>query len=293
MARPCGHTRDNPNPDCQVCKMAAVNPLYSRRWDGIDPRAAPPPDRAEAVRLPSREAPPEPPKWSYGLTTVPMRRDALLPRTLASLASGGFPSPRLFVDGCSPALAASYESRFKLPVTARYPTIRTYGNWVLALAELYIREPAADRYAMFQDDFVTYPNLRKYLERCVYPEDGYWNLYTFRENEKLIPAPKREGWFRSNQLGRGAVALVFSRDAVLTLLTHQHMVERPTDPVKGWQAVDGGVVTALRNAGRYEYVHYPSLVQHTGLISSMRNVQQQLAGTFRGEKYDATELVRS
>lgn len=228
-------------------------------------------------------------KWAYGVTTVPQRRRDLLVRTLGSLRAAGFPEPRLFVDGERDP--RSWEDEFNLGVTARWPTIRTYGNWVLSLAELYIREPAAERYAVFQDDFVTYRNLRQYLESCKYPENGYWNLYTFPSNQALCPRGHR-GWYESNQMGRGAVALVFDRSVVLSLLTHQHMVERPMDAHRGHKAVDGGVVEAFRKMGGKEYVHNPSLVQHTGLVSSMGNKPHKLAESFCGEEFDAT-LLRS
>lgn len=232
--------------------------------------------------------------WAYGVTTVPSRRDSLLPRTLDSLKRAGFPSPRLFVDGCQPEYAGSWHDEFGLEVTTRWPTIRTFGNWTLGLAELYIREPHADRYAMFQDDFITYPNLRPYLEDCPYPEKGYWNLYTFPSNQTLCPKDeagnRREGWFLANQMGRGAVALVFDRLTVHTLLTHQHMVERPMDPRRGHRSIDGGIVTALRKAGWSEYCHNPSLVQHTGDISSMGNKPHKKAESWRGEEFDARKI---
>ncbi len=234
-------------------------------------------------------------KWAYGITTVPSRRESLFPRTLASLKLAGFDKPRLFVDG--DVDGSWYRSHgLGLEITCRYPAIRTYGNWILSLIELYIREPTADRYAIFQDDFVTYVNLREYLDKCIYPEKGYLNLYTFPSNQQLAPAGKT-GWYLSNQMGRGAVALVFSVGAVRTLLTNQasvdHLVERPQDAHRGHKAVDGGIVTALKKAEWKEYVHNPSLVQHTGIVSSMGNPQQLLAPSFRGENYNAMDLLKS
>lgn len=224
-------------------------------------------------------------EWAYGLTTVPQRRQTLLPRTLRSLEAAGFPTPRLFVDGDKDIV--SWEQEFHLEVTVRSTQIHTAGHWVLSLTELYIRQPLADRYVVFQDDFITYKNLRHYLERCEYPETGYWNLYTFPSNQKLA---EKVGWYLSNQFGRGAVALVFSRKAVVTLLTHQHIVERPQDINKGRRSIDGGIVTAFTKAGWKEWVHNPSLVQHTGVLSSMKNRPHPLAISFRGESFDANCL---
>src|SRR5688572_13834079 len=97
-------------------------------------------------------------RWAYGVTTVPKRRRDLLPRTLGSLAAGGFAAPWLFVDGCDEL--PGWRAEFVAPgraagVTCRYPLVRAYANWGLALGELWLRDPHADRYAVFQDDFVT------------------------------------------------------------------------------------------------------------------------------------------
>ncbi|MCK9569097.1 hypothetical protein M0R72_09155 [Candidatus Pacearchaeota archaeon] len=224
--------------------------------------------------------------WSYGVTTVPNRKNTLLPKTLASLAKAGFECPRLFIDG---AESNAEYAHLDLEITVRAPSIRTFGNWTLGLAELYIRNPNADRYAMFQDDFVTYRNLRSYLEQLPYPDRGYCNLYTFPRNQALCNGKK--GWCLSDQLGKGAVALVFNREAVLTLLCHEHMVNRPQDPKRGWRAIDGGIVTALKKAGWKEYIHNPSLVQHTGILSSMGNAKHQQAISFKGEGFDAMKLL--
>lgn len=240
-------------------------------------------------------------KWAYGVTTIRERLGDLLPRTLKSLAQAGFDNPHLFVDDMGSLqwgtlLSISSGSL----ITPRSPRIRTYGNWILSLAEMVIREPLAERYAIFQDDFVTYKNLRSYLEKCKYQRDGYWNLYTFPENQAKIPNdmhPDRKqsqqiGWFPSNQRGKGAVALMFSQDVVYKLLGSPHTWTRLRDPERGWQAVDGGVVTALAHQGIKEYVHNPSLVQHTGEVSSMGHPAQPLSMSFKGENFDALELLR-
>ncbi len=247
-------------------------------------------------------------KWQVGLTTVPSRRSDLLPRTLASLKAAGFPSPRLFVDGCNDG--PGWEREFGLGVTTRFPKLNVYGNWVLGLAELLVREPHADRYAMFQDDLVTCRGLREYLEGCEMPARGYLNLYTYAKNAAAIPAG-HQGWHPAAERGKGALGLVFTREAVLALLTHQdaaaHIVERPLHPTRGWRAVDGGVVDALRKAGWREFVHAPSLLQHVGQLSAMDKRRSSTgrgeghptydwgdrgsSPTFPGEDFDATSLL--
>lgn len=224
-------------------------------------------------------------QWAYGVTTFHTRvQNGLLKRTLGSLSQAGFDEPWLFIDGALPAGLPSYLDKYEM--VHRVPAIRIYGNFALGLYELYIRDPNAERYAMFQDDFVTCKNLRKYLEHCRYPDKGYWNLYTFPQNTKQF-----EGWYLSNQLGKGAVALVFDRETVLQLLGSRHWLERPQNPEKGWKAIDGGVVTALKKAGIKEYVHGPSLVQHIGETSTLGNRRHDLAPNFPGEAFDALEFL--
>lgn len=228
-------------------------------------------------------------RWAYGVTTVASRLTTLLPRTLDSLAHAGFDRPYLFVDGAwehqIPEDYKAYE------IACRNPPYRVHGNWVLSLYSLYLREPNVDRYALFQDDIVTCKNLRIYLEHCPFPPQGYWNLFTFRDNEQVV-SNRASGWYPSNQMGRGALALVFNKAGVQLLLTSRHMVERPLDPERGWKSIDGGVVTAMQKEGWTEYIHAPSLVQHTGEMSSIGpKVHETRAKTFPGEDFNAWSLV--
>jgi hypothetical protein len=253
-------------------------------------------------------------RWSYGVTTVPSRRDTLLPRTLRSLAAAGWPEPRLFVDGCGPQEWFAGLAGFPLERyahTFREPKVRTAGNWWLALVELYVRAPEAHRYAVFQDDLVGCRNLRAYLDACLYPADGYWNLLTFPSNHgpsahggrapSVFGEPERLGWAQGRSMsagpngpqnGRGAVALVFDRRAVVELLSSRKWVERAQDPHRGHKSVDGGVVTGLNAAGVREYVHNPTLVFHTGEVSSMGNQRHPDAPGWRGEDWDVLEWAR-
>lgn len=232
--------------------------------------------------------------WAYGVTTVPERRDTLLPHTLFSLKNAGFDYPRLFVDGCKEE--ESWRDEYGLDVTARYPKVRTYGNWILSLGELYIRNPMADRYVIFQDDIIAPMNLRKYLERCVIPDKGYLNLITYPQNEGLRDRylnrlKDGKGWYPSNQAGKGAQGLVFTREVLFLLLTNHQMIHRITDLARGWRNVDGAVAHVMKRVGYTEYVHSPSLLRHTGLESAMGNKPQPKDISFPGEQWDALESM--
>jgi hypothetical protein len=202
-------------------------------------------------------------KWAYGITTVPRRRRTTLPKTVETLAAAGFHEPRYFVDDWD---GTEYPN-----ATYRRPKIRTFGNWILGMAELYIREPDADRYAMFQDDIVACVRLREYLERSTVQPNAYWNCITYPSNADIA---ERTGWNLGNRQGLGAQGLVFTNKGLLDLITVSRIAERVKDKGRGWKSVDGGIVFAMRKMGYAELVHYPSLIGHTGVQSSMGNGAQ-------------------
>ncbi len=254
-------------------------------------------------------------KWSYGVTTVPGRQDDLLPRTLASLAAAGFNEPRLFVDGEGDQL--HWRRKFHgLSVTVRQPSVKAFGNWLLGMWELHLREPHADRYAMFQDDLIAVKHLRRYLEQCGWPSPSgtgdrgaYLNLYTFSTNEQIIAGESPGTWHEAGlildnnrlrrQTGRGALALVFEREGLRALLSAKGMVMKLTELDRPHKGIDGTVVTVMNAAGWREHVHQPSLVRHTGLTSAIRSADCGTEmpcpyapdQTFPGEHVDAMEFL--
>jgi hypothetical protein len=235
----------------------------------------------------------KPMNWAIGITTVPERRDSLI-RTVNSLKAAGFENPRLFIDANNTVEGMDTAIAFFPPLefSIRVPRIKIFGNWILGLWELYIRNPGCHRYAIFQDDLVACKNLRRYMEASFYPENSYFNLYTLPSNLKLAPKNQDKGWFLSDQYGRSAVALVFSRDTVTTLCKSEHMAHKPLDPIRGHRTVDGAVSQALcLNLNWKEYVHIPSLVQHTGVPSTIGN-EYQGTTNFVGEDFDAMELLK-
>lgn len=225
--------------------------------------------------------------WAYGITTVAERRYNYLPSTITSLKAAGFDNPMVFVDGPT----GDYTEFGNLAIVHRSSKILAFGNWFLALLELWIRNPRADRFAIFQDDFITYKNLKTYLENCDNLEDNqYWNLYTFPQNEDLHKDKRAYGWFLSNQRGRGAVALIFNNNLVYRLLTHPLLMNKPKEEKNPHRSIDGTVITAMWDLKVSEVVHYPTLIMHTGDCSSIGNRQHDKPTSFLGEDFDAVKL---
>jgi hypothetical protein len=206
-------------------------------------------------------------KWSYGVMATPCRTRSVLPETLVSLVDGGFEKPQVFMD---------------------VDGFGAFGNFVLGMWRLYLTDCNADLYAMFQDDLVCYRNLRQYLERCEYPERGYWNLLTWSCNVK-----DKIGWSLSDQWGRGAVALVFSNEALRVLLSSRFFVDHRRNAHVGHKAIDKAVIMSFKQAEGIweEWVHMPSLVQHTGLQSTIGNDTRMQSPVFNGKDFDAMALL--
>lgn len=247
------------------------------------------------------------PRWAVGVTSVDERARTLLPKTLLSLRKAGFDDPRLFIDGVQ--RNPLEDQGWTLESTCRWPNIRTWGNWLLGLTELLVRNPSAERFGMFQDDLVACLNVRQYLDACPWPCQGYLNLYTFASNQSLAPkrGPGSPGcWFearerdssrtldcgRKMQTGRGAVGLCFTRQAVVDLLGSKTVAEKCLDPHRGWNKVDGCVVDAMNLAGWREWVHDPSLLQHVGFKTTMGSQPHLQATSFMGEDFDAMQLLK-
>lgn len=222
-------------------------------------------------------------EWAYGITTVPSRLETFLPATMESLAVAGFDDPILFVDGAGDTTHLPQYSGLVI----RCPKVGHLGNWYSSLISLYVTHPKADRYALFEDDLLACSNLREYLDRCPYPPEGYWNLLTHDVNLHLTKG--RRGWHASNQKGKGAVGLVFSGDVLRKLMKTPGFVERPWNDKR--KCADGMVIDCLKPEGVTEYIHYPSLLQHVGLESTMPGHKYGTVKGFMGTNYNPLELL--
>jgi hypothetical protein len=233
-------------------------------------------------------------RWSYGIITVPQRSSSTLKATVDNLNKAGFTTPRLFVEYDS-ADQPDY-SQYGLPVTYRqrlfYDYISNLGNWYLSIYELYLRDPTVDRFALFEDDIEICSNCKQYLESTPYPDHGYLNLYTAAN---ALPTkdgePTPQGWQKSKQLGKGALALVFDRLALQALLSSHYFVDMPA-AIKGWRSIDGTIVTAMRNVEWFEYTHNPSLVLHADSNSTMGHPKYAPAYEFPGTQFNAMDFRR-
>lgn len=230
-----------------------------------------------------------PVRWSCGVMTCAQRLDTLLAPTLASIRRAGFDELIVFADGVPPERWAGSRFHHERAVLRPDPPVRTAGAWLLTLAELWVRRPDADLFAVFQDDFEMAAGTRELIERDArtLPAKSYLNLLTFMDNEPALTGLTARGWRegapeasaanrermargeRGFQTGRGAVALVLPRAAVIELLSCRELVERFADEARGWKRIDGAVVHVLNKARFRELVHNPSLTLHLGVETTI------------------------
>lgn len=187
--------------------------------------------------------------WSYAVTSVDTRDFRVLKATLDSLTSAGFPSPVLFMDGIDDSC-----------------TLGAFGNWIRAAWGLYLRDPNADRYCIFQDDLEAVSNLRLILDASPIEDKQYLNLYSVDANSR-----DDVGWHPVKSKGQGALGLVFTNQGLRDVLTSDVVVNHPKDPKIGKVDIDGTIAYALMQKDYVELSHSPSLLKHTGDVSTIGN----------------------
>lgn len=225
---------------------------------GTDGKAAP-----RLVEAP----PPRPPRrpgtrlaWATGVLTAP-RPKPTIRETLRSLRAGGFESVHVFAE---PGSWIPEEFR-SLPLTVHGQTLGNLGNFFTSLMALYMTDPRADCYAVFQDDVEVARGLRPWCDGEFWPQDtGLVSLFTSR-----VHGDDTLGW-RVLKLGRyrtfGAQAFVFRRDVLQQLLTDRQSLEFRETRRHGSDAVVGE--WAARQGVGIAY-HTPSLVQHVGTAAAI------------------------
>jgi hypothetical protein len=160
-----------------------------------------------------------------------------------------------------------YECSHRLPAMGAWP------NWLLGLAELVVREPAADAYVMLQDDVLFAARVREYLEARPWPDDaGVVSIFCPR----CYNGPAGFNRVPSGYGLSGAQTLIFPRESAYAFLGHpwvaNHRRHAPRGPHfrgDGLCHIDGAVGQWAALVRKPVYFHYPSLARHIGHSSVM------------------------
>lgn len=205
--------------------------------------------------------------WAVAVTTAP-RPVATLPRTLDSLRRAGWSDLRVFHDSTGAG---------------------AWRNWIEALASLVRDQPAADAFAMVQDDVVLCRELKTYLQETLWPIAG----------RVALCSPFTPGAYRRCRPGWSFVwpppdrFLVAAQFWVIPPATARAIV-RDLGHIHAHQGIDRLVGRWAKRSGRNVWHHTPSLAQHTADDNSALGnppvADLRLATDFIGE--DAAPKVR-
>jgi len=212
--------------------------------------------------------------WAVGITTAP-REEPTLEDSLKSIHAAGWEDVRIFIDGdVLPPSGYSY--------TRRSSAAGAFSNWILALQELVVRDPAAKYYLLFQDDVRLCKGARERVEALALP--GIVSLYqSFHQRDKgihICTPPRRFV---------GALGLAFDRETAHKLLSSWFMIDHRQRTSRNNDYIDGSLGFWCEKNEVPLWIHSPSLIQHTGHTSTLGHTENP-SRTFLGEDVDASSL---
>ncbi len=231
-------------------------------------------------------------QWAVGITTAP-REKSTFDRTVESLSVAGWPEDQLHVFAEPGTFSQTME--LQSPVTIRGRRVGAFPNWYLSLEELVLTQPNADAYLLCQDDIVACRNLRQYLERVLWPHPvvAFVSLYCGTLQSRTT---NKEGFFRidKSDLLYGALSIVFPAASARAILLDPY-VQRHRDGNAGTYGIDSVLASWASETGLPAFVHFPSLIGHTGVTSAIfkgaGNDPSRCSDSFVGEDHDAVRSM--
>lgn len=211
--------------------------------------------------------------WAVGMTTAP-RKKPTVSTALSTAVRAGFTDGILFAepDSLIPDLQG-------WRLVQRESTLGAFGNSMLALAELYYRNPTADAYLMLQDDieFID-ADVKAYLESVLWIGKNTAAVSLFTSNAY---AQKSPGWyhFERQQWRWGACAWMFPNAFVRAVLADRSVIDHAANPRTGKRLVDHTIASYIRRQRNFVYFPWPSIVQHIGDTSTIWSERSKATGS--------------
>ncbi len=149
--------------------------------------------------------------WAVAVITAPRTRNTIQ-KCIRSLELAGWDSGLVFSEPNQ-----TIKSTSNWPVTYRASKIGIFGNFILGLYELFIRNIEADAFLIVQDDMVASLDLRQKLESWFWTTTEPHIISLFSPD--AVDTEPGLGWSSSNFYRGGPNALVLSHETVQALLT--------------------------------------------------------------------------
>ncbi len=183
-------------------------------------------------------------RLAIGITTCE-RKEPTLQASLESIRAAGFENPMVVED-------AQHRG--------------SWNTFRMTLATMIAKWPSADAFLIFQDDVNVSTNTRDYLHRVLWPDDkntGVCSLYCSGIYSPSITT----GWERHHTETYGALALCFTPSSA------RLFIAQTLPGQQGEARVDLKVGRWCRSAGLSYWIHVPSLVEHTGVTSTISRLK--------------------
>ncbi len=214
--------------------------------------------------------------WAVGVQTC-NRSENYLDHSLQQISLAGWDKLNIFAD-------VSTNISVPFPVSYRPYQFGDWSNWICGLFELYILNPKANYFLMFEDDITCCSNLKIYLEWAIprLGEFGCLSLYT-------PDVYRKEGWHDESDAAWslvGAQAILFTRKSLKRFLSNEKIINySETSNVAKDCAI--GIWAFKQEKVLY---HTPSLVNHCGKVS-MTNARMHKSFDYVGDSFDASSLI--
>lgn len=221
--------------------------------------------------------------WAIGIQTCPRPEDVYIDHTIESVKRAGWDDITIFAEPDSP-VPQGY------PVTYRPFRYGDWTNWVCAYFELFMANPEANAFVLFEDDVTSSRNIRSYLEWAI-PKLGRFGCLS------LYTPPKHhsdfQGWHDEADTGwalSGAQAMVFTRGSLQRFLSDPKVVNYRFDEIGKKNAHKDCAIGKWACKKERVLYHNPSLIDHRG-VESLIGTKNHRARDYVGDEFDCVELI--
>jgi len=222
-------------------------------------------------------------KWVVGIQTCPREEDVYINHTIAGIHRAGWDQITIFAEPNSP-VPVGY------PVTYRPCRYGDWTNWVCAFFELFIANPDANAFVLFEDDITLSMHIRNYLDWAI-PKLGRFgclSLYTPPTHHS-----DWKGWHDEADAGwalSGAQGMVFTRPSLQRFLSDPKILEYRFDEIGKKNAHKDCAIGKWACKKERVLYHTPSLIDHRG-IQSLIGTKNHQAVDYVGDDFDCETLI--